>query len=66
MALTLESEVAKIQGVIALYTEEIPIDFCYKSFCINHTHIIGRSDLSFAPWHFYCHNNQPGTKNQVA
>ena len=45
VALTMWSGVAKEQGVTALYTEGIFIQFCYSAFCINFMHIIGRTDL---------------------
>ena len=36
-------EVAKEQGVTALYTDWMSIDFRYNVFCINFMHINGRT-----------------------
>ena len=36
----------KEQGVTAFYTEGMSINFRYSAFCINSTHIIGRTGLS--------------------
>jgi hypothetical protein len=45
VALTMWCEVAKEQGVTALYTDGMTIHFRYSAFCIIFTHIIGRTDL---------------------
>jgi hypothetical protein len=62
VALALRNTLAKEQGVTALYTQEMPVDFRHSAFCINFMQITGGCDLPFTPLQFYCHNNQPGTK----